>query len=362
MSTSVRDAWTLLGMHTRAAWAIAVLFLFSLTLLAVTSWGTIQNRWPVVVALLITAGAVAGLLAVRPDPLPTGATIAMTAAGPVSCALVLAVLPVPRTSAAQTWPFAAGVAVATYMCVRGRTLAAWIDVLGMIAVALTWSLSTGQGVGPGITISIFNLGPLAMGTVFAYTLRPAARTIVELREQATERIAEQAATAASLEERDSQLRQLDRLVRPTLDKIARGDPVDASTRLECALLEAELRDSLRAPHSSTSRCRPRPVAREPGASRWCWWTTAVPTTSRRQSAGVCCDTSVANWMAPRPVRSRSASCRPTVPCWPRSCVAIRCADHDGWSSTTTRNPLASLTMTPVLGSRNSDLPRTCVPD
>ncbi|HEY5858403.1 MAG TPA: hypothetical protein VIW24_31385 [Aldersonia sp.] len=247
MSTSVRDAWTLLGMHTRAAWAIALLFLFSLALLAVTSWQTIQTRWPVVVALLVTAGAVAGLLAVRPDPLPTAATIAIASAGPVSCALVLAVLPVPRTSAAQTWPFAAGTVVATYMCVRGRTPAAWINVLGMMVVALAWSLSTGQGIAPGVAISVFNFGPLAMGTVFAYTLRPAARAIVELREQATERIAEQAATAASLEERDSQLRQLDRLVRPTLDKIARGGPVDASTRLECALLEAELRDGLRAP-------------------------------------------------------------------------------------------------------------------
>ena len=141
-------------------------------------------------------------------------------------------------------------------------------MLGMIAVALTWSLSTGQGVGPGIAISIFNLGPLAMGTVFAYTLRPAARTIVELREQATERIAEQAATAASL--RNAILncaswigsfdRRWTRSLAATRWMPRRGSNAPCS-RPNCATACAHRR-------SSTSRCRPRPDAREPGASRW----------------------------------------------------------------------------------------------
>jgi hypothetical protein len=143
--------------------------------------------------------------------------------------------------------YAVASAIVTYLCVRGRIATAWLSTAATIVVALYWSLGTGQGVAPGLTISIFALGPLAMGTVFSFTLRPAARTVFELREQATERVAEQAATSALLEERDFQLRQLDQLVRPTLEKIAQGEPVESAMRLECALLEAELRDSLRAP-------------------------------------------------------------------------------------------------------------------
>ena len=82
--------------------------------------------------------------------------------------------------------YAVASAIVTYLCVRGRIATAWISTAATIVVALYWSLRTGQGVTPGLTISIFTLGPLAMGTVFSFTLRPAARTVFELRAQATD--------------------------------------------------------------------------------------------------------------------------------------------------------------------------------
>ena len=246
-TASIRDARTLLGMHTRAAWAIAVLYLTAVTSLAVTSWHGVSHRWPIILALLITIVVTGALLTVRPDPLPPAITVAMALSGPVCCALVLFVLPVPPTSAWQTWPLASGTGTATYMCVRGRTAAAWVNLWGMIAVTALWSGATGQGAAHGVAISIVNLPPLLMATFFAYTIRPAARTIFELREESSRRIAAEAAVLARLAEREEQMRRLDRTVRPILQRITDSEPLDSATRLECKLLEAHLRDTLRAP-------------------------------------------------------------------------------------------------------------------
>ncbi|CCQ14349.1 Hypothetical membrane protein [Rhodococcus sp. AW25M09] len=85
-----------------------------------------------------------------------------------------------------------------------------------------------------------------MSTFFAFTIRPLAAAIFELRKQSTVRIASQAAAAAALEERDARLASLDALARPLLQRIADGpDPTDEEI-LACLLLEAELRDTLRA--------------------------------------------------------------------------------------------------------------------
>ena len=243
----IRDARTLLGMDTRAAWGIALFFLAAEVFLVLTSWQGVSQRWPIVLALVITFAVIIGLIAVRPDPLPGAVAVAMALAGPVCCVLVFSVLPVPPTSAAQLWPLGSGTAISTYMCVRGRTGAAWTNVIAMIAVTAIWSALTGQGLLHGLAISIINLGPLLMATFFAYTIRPAARAIFDLREESTRRIAAEAAATASLVERDKQMQQLDHLVRPILSTIANPKGLDSKTKLECTLLEAYLRDKLRAP-------------------------------------------------------------------------------------------------------------------
>ncbi len=98
----------------------------------------------------------------------------------------------------------------------------------------------------GVSLTVINAGPVLMSTFFAYTIRPQARVIYELREQSTQRIASASASAAILEERDAQLDRLDVLARPLLERVASGVPLTTTERQECELLEAQLRDSLRA--------------------------------------------------------------------------------------------------------------------
>ncbi|MEU6560986.1 hypothetical protein [Nocardia nova] len=247
----IRDVRALVGMDTRVAWLLAGFYLCSETALALSSAQHVRQLWPIAAALGITVAATVALLRVRPDPLPAFTTAALVASIPASTAVTLFNLPVPPVSVAQMWVFGACTVTATFMCVRGRTPAAWAGLLSMIAVATAWSATTGQGIGHGFTVSGINLGPLAMSTFFAYTLRPAAHSIFRLREESTRQAGSEAAAAAALDERRDQTQRLDRMVRPILQTIAGPAPLDIELRDECRLVEAHLRDTLRAPVLAT---------------------------------------------------------------------------------------------------------------
>jgi hypothetical protein len=110
-----------------------------------------------------------------------------------------------------------------------------------------WTAMAGEGALYGLSISVINLAPLLMATFFAWTIRPAARSIFELRRQGTLRVAAEAAGKAILEERDARLAQLDELARPLLEQMTESRPLTEDERLAAKLVEARLRDSLRAP-------------------------------------------------------------------------------------------------------------------
>ncbi|WP_160097513.1 tripartite tricarboxylate transporter TctB family protein, partial [Rhodococcus sp. T7] len=241
------DVTTLLGMHTRAAWVIVSIYIGGTALAAAGTLDGVSSVFPIALAVIVNAASAIALIAVSGDPLPWRATTAITLAGPASCALVLAALPVPITSPLQTWPIGAATAVYTFMCVRGRTWPAWAGLLGIVTVCVVWSQVTGQGAIHGITMSAISAGPLLMGTFFAYTIRPSAKAIFQLREESTRQIADEAAAAARLSERDAQLNRLDTLARPMLERISTGTPLSTEEMLQCRLLEAHLRDTLRAP-------------------------------------------------------------------------------------------------------------------
>ncbi|MEK8069394.1 hypothetical protein [Rhodococcoides navarretei] len=241
-----QDIRDLLSMKSTAAYAVAVFFVLACAVCATATLDGVSSVWPEYAAVLVFTGAVAVLLGAAGDPLSVRATALLTVSGPVAAAFVFAVLPVPLTGSLQTWPLGMSVVIYTFMCVRGRTLAAWLGLALTMSVAIGWAVVTGQGFLYGLSFSAINIAPLLMATFFAFTIRPLAAAIFELRRQSTVRIASQAAAAAVLEERDARLASLDALARPLLQRIADGpDPTDEEI-LACRLLEAELRDTLRA--------------------------------------------------------------------------------------------------------------------
>ena len=242
-----QDVRALIGMQSPAARGLVAFYAATFALLAVASRDGIDTFWPVALGVAVVSMCAVILVRMPGDPLPLGSTWALTASGPVTCALVFSVLPVPVTSPMQTWPIAAVTVLYTFMGVRGRTWYAWLGLAATILTCVVWTTLTGRGAVAGVAMSIINLAPLAMSAFFAYTVRPSAADIFALREQTTAQVAAEAADTAVLDERDRQLRRLDAQARPLLDRIASGDPLSDDERLTCRLLEAHLRDSVRAP-------------------------------------------------------------------------------------------------------------------
>ncbi|AJW41862.1 hypothetical protein NY08_3855 [Rhodococcus sp. B7740] len=240
------DVRDLLSMKSAAAYAVAGFFILACLVCASTTLTGVSAVWPEYAAVLALSAAVILLLRAPGDPPSLRSTVLMTLSGPVAAALVFTVVPVPLNGSLQTWPLGMPLVIYTFMCVRGRTLAAWVGLTLTMSVAIGWAVVTGQGFLYGLSFSAINIAPLLMSTFFAFTIRPLAAAIFELRRQSTVRIASQAAAAAVLEERDARLASLDALARPLLQRIADGpDPTDEEI-LACRLLEAELRDTLRA--------------------------------------------------------------------------------------------------------------------
>lgn len=248
VTEAARDVRDLLGMHTAPARILVGIYTMTGVVLAYFGTDGVTEVWPLAVAALVFALAAFSLVSVAGDPLPLGLSLLLMLTGVVTAMLVFSVVSVPPSRGVQLWwPMGMSTVIFTFMCVRGRTILAWIGLCCMIATATVWTHVTGQGAGYGLSAAIPNAAPVLMSTFFAYTFRPLSRSIFVLRGKSLQRIAEEAATAAALEERDAQLDRLDELARPLLERIATGEPLDSEQRRDGVLLEARLRDGLRAP-------------------------------------------------------------------------------------------------------------------
>jgi hypothetical protein len=264
IGTAVPDIRELLGLRTIAARVIVAAYVGTYALVALRT-GPPGSFWYELTAWLIVSFAAVALIAVRGDPPSIPATIALSASGAMAINLVLVVVH-PPFSGLQLWPLSAATAIYTYMCVRGRAPWAWIGMGAVLISYMFWAERTGMGYFAGLQLSVINLAPLLMGTFFAWSIRPASRRIFELRRQTTMRVAAEAADTAILEERDMRLAQLDELARPLLERLASCQSLTDHDRLTARLLEAHLRDTLRASNlvtpainSAVSRVRARGV-------------------------------------------------------------------------------------------------------
>lgn len=243
----VQDVRDLLGMRSVAARIMTGVYMLACLVLAFYTSRYTDLGWPMYAAAAVLAIAACALVVSAGDPMPIGQTWAVGLACAAACALGLWRLDLPVEHVIANWPLGMSTLILTFMCVRGRVLVAWLCFLAMIAVCVVWSALTDQGALHGLAMSFVNAGPLLMSTFFAYTIRPLGRSIYQLRAESTQRIAAEAAAAAVLEARDAQLDELDQLARPLLERIATGEALSESEQLACELLEARLRDGLRAP-------------------------------------------------------------------------------------------------------------------
>ena len=241
------DIRALLGMHTVAARILVGVYAVAITIITIETRRGLSVFWPSLLSLLVLIAATIVLIAAPGDPLPWPATVSLSAAGPLAAVLTLSVVPVPLAMPLQAWTHGGATTIYCFMCVRGRVGSAWAGMVATMAVYVVWAHLTDQGVLSGFVTTVIDLGPLGMATVLSYTLRPNAKLTFELRAAAERQIADEAAAAAALEERDQRLGLLNELARPLLERIVDETPLNAAEKLSCELLEAHLRDRLRAP-------------------------------------------------------------------------------------------------------------------
>lgn len=242
-----RDVSDMLGFRQQGVWIVVGAFLAAVwTVVGYQSWET--SSWVPMLAAVVLSCTVVVIVRAYGDPLPVLPTLVALITGPLVSALALLQTPADLApSVLLMWIHGGPTAVYCFTAVRGRFAAAFAGAAAMAVVFGFWGQATGQTFMGGISRMIIDAAPLTMSILFALVLRPTASSVFRLRQQTLERVAQTSADLAADEERTHQLDTLNALARPLLQRIASGEELSDTERTECALLEAHLRDRLRAP-------------------------------------------------------------------------------------------------------------------
>jgi hypothetical protein len=220
---------------------------FAITVVILAINGGPPSESPLGIAATV-AVLVAAYLGVRPGPYPmpvprASAIVALTA----FCNLAITLqLPADRWPGWSSWNFGITAIALMTLSLRGRIVAGWIGLALMTAIAVGWSWAVGGSPRLGFDLVYTHLGINLAITFFAVGLRRAVVRIAALREVESRRAAELAAREASDMERLAELRRLSDDVVPALRRIAEGRLSEQPEAMGFRLLEARLRDRIRA--------------------------------------------------------------------------------------------------------------------
>lgn len=202
--------------------------------------------WEIAGFAAVSAAAVLISRAAGVDQLPRTAAIAVLAL----CAVATALVSYPMTAVQGTpfghWYLGAVTLLLVVLAVRGREGIAWAGYLIVSVITIAWALSNGLTVVDGVLLVVRHAGTLLAGTLFAVGLKRSTLTLVVLNRTRAQNAAAAATAFAAIEERESQLARVNVLCRPTLERLARSDDICPEMRAECLLVEATLRDAMRA--------------------------------------------------------------------------------------------------------------------
>ncbi|ALG86953.1 hypothetical protein [Gordonia phthalatica] len=241
-ASEVDDVATILGLRSPAGTVVASAAWLAFLFLGVASGGI---NIPVVYLLGFAALGVGWALILRSpgDPMRVRDAAATAASGAVAC--VLSVVATDPTDRAVLLALGAAPAVTFAMLAfRGRIAVAWAGMIaggiGIIGVAVI----RGADVAAVAAVAVpGNIGVLIMATFFAILVRPRAKQIGSLRRRAERDRGPESVRLV----RDARVARLQGQVRPLLEHIASGEPLTEEQVAVCRLVEAGLRDRIRAP-------------------------------------------------------------------------------------------------------------------
>ncbi|MGB3697066.1 MAG: hypothetical protein WBA05_06510 [Gordonia sp. (in: high G+C Gram-positive bacteria)] len=238
------DAWTIMGM--RSPWtAVTAVAVISVAVVLGFAAGGVLSPIRYVAAMLVMLASVGVLLGAAADPLGRWATAFIVSAPPAAIAFAIPGL-TPRAGMAYATLTGVAVIITGLLTVRGRPYWAWAGyVLGVVVELLAIRYA---GPRPALlVVQAPNLTVQLIATVFAAIVRPRAQRIYALREGTEREAVARSAHEATLAVRDQQMTGLNEGARDLLDRIAAGHGLDAEQLERCRLVEARLRDRIRAP-------------------------------------------------------------------------------------------------------------------
>jgi guanyl-specific ribonuclease Sa len=145
-----------------------------------------------------------------------------------------------------TWYMGAVTFLMLVLAIRGRGRFAWIGFAIFAAITIAWSIFVQGDTLFGVNLAARQAATLLIGTLFATLLRRSRLTISAIQASQLSRAASEAATDAETHERSVHYARLETEARPALERIAQGAPYTATELEQFALLEASLRDGIRA--------------------------------------------------------------------------------------------------------------------
>jgi hypothetical protein len=217
-------------------------YFVTMAVLAIWTLDSVRSPWPTLLAVAIFGAVCVAVTRDTSDRLSPAVTVLVLVAGPV---MTLLVSWQTLHGGYTQWYFGAATVGLFYLALRGRIAVAWIGFVVLSACIMTWGLSTSH-LEESIVLVARQFPILAVGTLFAAGLRRTSESILRVSAATSEAAIAEAAALATAKERNERLRQLDEFATPLLEKLASGAPITAEDRVEFAVAEADVRDSVRA--------------------------------------------------------------------------------------------------------------------
>lgn len=140
----------------------------------------------------------------------------------------------------------AGVVVMSLLAMRGAQVQAWLAMITTTLVAGVCGIHLGIGFVGGAVLTSRGYPVLILATLFRSMVQPMEKRSRELRRRAIADAEAAAAAEAVATERARQLARLDATARPILERIVSGRELSVSEVNAARLVEAGLRDAIRA--------------------------------------------------------------------------------------------------------------------
>lgn len=238
--------------------------------LAITSDPARAASWPSILALTASMLGLGLIAWPGANSLSIARTTIVLLATASTSLLMSLILPAGEDPGYRAWHFGANTLTLLGLALRGRIGASWIGMAAMILTTLAWFAWNGQSLALAVPLLDRNIATLLVGSICGVALRRTVSRTIAVERALERQLAQEAAAAAALAERDRILRRFDDSALPALREIATGvhagHPAAAERRRSWLVLEARLRDRIRAPaldaeplRSAVERARGRDV-------------------------------------------------------------------------------------------------------